>query len=254
MRIVIVEDEKPAADKLEMFIKEYDSDAEIIYRITSVQNGISWFNNNPPPDVAFFDIHLGDGHSFEIFEGSEVNCPVIFTTAYEQYAIKAFKVNSIDYLLKPIDKNELFAALKKYIKLSRNIKDNKPDNKLILNSLLETMKKNYKNRFLIKAGEHIRSVSIDQIECFYSLNKSNYLMSSNNRSYYIDYSLDQIEEMLDPELFFRVSRKFIINLNHIKDIISYSNSRLKVKLNNDPGEEIIVSRDKVKSFKNWLDK
>jgi DNA-binding LytR/AlgR family response regulator len=254
MNIVIVEDEAPAAEKLEFLIREYDPDINIIAKISSVKKAVNWFNNNSPPDLAFFDIHLGDGQSFEIFEATEVNCPVIFTTAYDEYALKAFKVNSIDYLLKPLDKNELFAALKKFMKFNKNLRTEQAGSNINYHDILNLQKNEYKNRFLIRIGEHLRPVPVEKIECFYSMDKATYVLTSDNKSYYLDHSLDQLEAMTNPLDFFRVSRKFIVNIHFIIDIISYSSSRLKVKLKDSPGQDIIVSRDKVKDFKIWLDR
>ena len=248
MKVLIIEDEKPAAEKLKTLIKKTDPEIEVLGVSTSVKKSVEWFTQNQPPDLAFMDIQLGDGLSFEIFEQTEVNCPVIFTTAYDEYALKAFKVNSIDYLLKPVEKEQLENALKKF----HRVHVPKP-NKHVFDKVLSTLTSDYKSRFLIKVGEHIRSLSVAQIQSFYSMDKSTYVLTSENRNYDLDYTLDQIETLIDPSKFFRISRKFIINIDYINDIISYTNSRLKVKLQGETGEEMIVSREKVKDFKNWLD-
>lgn len=249
MKVIIVEDEKPAADKLEKLVLKIDPAVEIMAKPDSVKSSVEWLQNNPSPDLAFMDIQLGDGLSFEIFEEAEVNYPVIFTTAYDEYAIKAFKVNSIDYLLKPIDQEELQQALKKF----HQVQQKAPD-KLVFDKVMQRLTREYKSRFLTKVGEHIKSILVDDIQCFYSMEKSTFVLTSEGRNYDLDYPLDQIELLIDPAKFFRISRKFIINIQYIKDIISYTNSRLKVKLMGDFSEELIVSREKVKDFKKWLDR
>jgi len=249
MNILIIEDEKPAAEKLKQLIRRLEPDAGILSSPDSVRESVQWFKHNPPPDLVFMDIQLGDGLSFEIFEQVEVDCPVIFTTAYDEYALRAFKVNSIDYLLKPVDVEELRSALKKF----RRISGQKPD-KSVFDQVLKSLTKEYKSRFLVKVGEHIKSLPAAQIQCFYSMDKSTFVLTSENRNYDLDYTLDQIESLVDPSSFFRISRKFIINLEFIKDIISYTNSRLKVVLQGETQDELIVSREKVRDFKGWLDR
>ncbi|MCF8233711.1 MAG: LytTR family DNA-binding domain-containing protein [Bacteroidales bacterium] len=248
MKILIIEDEKPAAEKLEHLILRVEPGAEVLARPDSVRESVEWFNNHPPPDLAFMDIQLGDGLSFEIFEQAEVNCPVIFTTAYDEYALRAFKVNSIDYLLKPVGMDELKSALEKF----RKVSGQKPD-KSVFDQVLKSLSKEYKSRFLVKVGEHIRSLPVGQVQCFYSMDKSTFVLTAENRNYDLDYTLEQIESLIDPSMFFRISRKFIIKLEFIKDIISYTNSRLKVVLQGETEVELIVSREKVKDFKAWLD-
>jgi len=255
MKIIIIEDEQLAAKRLLDLILKYDPEIEILGEFATVEKSVEWFNSNPLPDLIFMDIQLADGLSFEIFEQSMISCPVIFTTAYDQYAIKAFKVNSIDYLLKPLDFEELSSAIEKFKKIHS---DKNPENisskNIAFEKVLHLLTKEYKSRFVIKVGEHIKSIQVGNINCFYSLEKASFLQTNENNNYVLDYSLEQLEGLLNPDDFFRVSRKYIINLKAIADIISYSNSRLKIILKGKNNEEIIVSREKVKSFKAWLEK
>jgi len=195
------------------------------------------------------DIQLADGLSFEIFEQTIVKTPVIFTTAYDEYALKAFKVNSIDYLLKPIDQDELNNAIDKFKKNNRT----KEIPAQVFDNILHSLTKNYKNKFVVKVGEHIKVFMIDDVQCFYSMEKYTFLQNNSGRDFAINYSLDQLEDLLDPTRFFRINRKFIVSFSAISDIISYSNSRLLIKLNSNQSDELIVSREKVQGFKNWLE-
>jgi len=255
MKIIIIEDEQLAAKRLLELILKYDPEIEILGKFDSIERSVEWFNSNPTPDLIFMDIQLADGLCFEIFEQSMITSPIIFTTAYDQYAIKAFKVNSIDYLLKPIDFDELSTAIEKF----KNIHfEKKPENisskTIAFDKVLQLLTKEYKSRFVIKVGEHIKSIQVEDISCFYSLEKASFLQTTENSNYVLDYSLEQIESLLNPDDFFRVNRKYIINLKAIADIISYSNSRLKIIIKGNNDEDITVSREKVKSFKAWLEK
>ena len=250
MNIIIIEDEKPSARRLVRMLNEINIEAQAM--LHSVAESIKWFNNNKHPDLILLDIQLSDGLSFEIFEEVNVNSAIIFTTAYDEYALKAFKLNSIDYLLKPIDQDELELAITKFRK-------NKPENtniqmdlEQIKKILVNPLNKNYKERFTIKIGQHLKIIPTEDIECFYSENKGTYIFTSDNRDYLIDSTLEHLEMDLDPTVFFRVNRKFYINIQAIKDIITYSNSRLKLILNSFSEHEIIVSREKVKNFKIWI--
>ena len=249
MICLIIEDEKTAAERLSGLIKKYDQTIEITGVIQSVKKAVEWLNTNQAPDLIFMDIQLADGLSFEIFEQTIVKTPVIFTTAFDEYALKAFKVNSIDYLLKPIDQKELNNAINKY-------KENSKTNEIptqVFDSILHTLTKNYKNKFVIKVGEHIKVFTIDDVQCFYSMEKYTFLQNNAGRDYAVSYSLDQLEDLLDPDRFFRISRKHIISSSAIKDIISYSNSRLLIKLHSNESADLIVSREKVQDFKKWLE-
>ncbi|PHQ55359.1 MAG: DNA-binding response regulator [Lutibacter sp.] len=250
MKVVIIEDEKPAARRLSRMLNEIG--LEPLIMLHSVEEAINWFYKNEHPDLLFLDIQLSDGLSFEIFEEIEVKSAIIFTTAYDEYALKAFKLNSVDYLLKPIDADELENAVKKYkkthsktVNLGLNIDQ--------IKKLIIPLQKNYKKRFTIKIGQHLKMISTESIECFYSENKATNIYTDENRSYIIEDTLEQLEEKLEPETFYRVSRKYFVNIHAIKDIISYSNSRLKIILQAYSESEIIVSRERVKDFKNWID-
>jgi DNA-binding LytR/AlgR family response regulator len=249
MQAVIIEDEKPAARRLDRMLKGLDLD--VVTMLHSVTEAISWFNDNIHPDLIFLDIQLSDGLSFEIFEKVEINSAIIFTTAYDEYALKAFKLNSVDYLLKPIDDEELKDAIQKY---NSNQAKSVPSliNAEIHKMFRNSFSKEYKKRFTIQVGQHLKIFEVGEICCFYSENKGTYLHTTSDRSYLLDSSLEKLEEELDPEKFFRISRKFIVNLNAITDIISYSNLRLEVKMDCFSKLPLIVSRERVRLFKDWL--
>jgi len=252
MRILIVEDEHLAAKRLMQMVTAQYPQARICATCDSVEATVDWLKTNEAPDFAFFDIQLGDGISFEIFELCEIKFPIIFTTAYDQYAIKAFKVNSLDYLLKPVDSEELKAAVDKY--LNQKQIDVSAISEAIGQANQLLTQESYKSRFLIKVGEHLRMISTSDISFFYSEDKSTFLRTLGGNNYAMDQSLEQIEVQLNPSKFYRVSRKYIVNVAAINDIISYSNSRLKIKLTGmDNSDEVIVSRERVKAFKNWLE-
>ena len=250
MKVVIIEDEKPAARRLSRMLNEIG--IEPLTMLHSVEEAVNWFYTNEHPDLLFLDIQLSDGLSFEIFEEVEVKSAIIFTTAYDEYALKAFKLNSVDYLLKPIDSDELENAVNKFNNLHSPENDTGFNIEQIKDLIFPSQKK-YKKRFIVKIGQHLKMISIESIECFYSENKATHIHTMNGRSYLIEDTLEQLEGKLQPETFFRVSRKYFVNINAIKDIISYSNSRLKIILQSYNESEIIVSRERVKDFKNWID-
>jgi len=255
MNILIIEDEKLAAERLEQLVNKIEKESNILAKLDSIQKAVKWFASGNKADLVFMDIQLADGLCFEIFEKVEISFPVVFTTAYDEYAIKAFKVNSIDYLLKPINEEDLANAFQKFHKLNNNANpafDNQ-QKILQLEKTIQSTYKKYKNRFVVKTGDHLNFVPVAEIDCFFSRDKASYLYRSDKRQMLVDYSLDQVEEMVDPQQFFRVSRKFIVQLESIKDVIAYSNSRLKIILKNGEPEEIVVSREKVGDFKDWLD-
>jgi len=252
-KVLIIEDEKPAADWLKQLISKHDPQILVLAVLDSVNGAVEWFQQHPVPDLVFMDIQLADGLSFEIFEQVKVQCPVIFTTAYEEYAIKAFKVNSLDYLLKPIAYNELEAAFQKFSDRVQNKRTAPVVTIDLLEKVKEMLRKQYKTRFVIKVGEHLKSITVEDILFFYSLEKATFLCTVDFKTYLVDYSLDRISEMVDERCFFRINRKYIISNQSIADIIFYSNSRLKIKLKKKDEESIIVSRDKVSAFKEWLD-
>lgn len=248
-KVIIIEDEKPAARRLDRLLERNGVSSLVI--LHSVAESINWLQHNPQPDLIFLDVQLSDGLSFEIFESVNLNSAIIFTTAYDQYALKAFKLNSIDYLLKPIDEDELIVALQKF----KNLQIEMPNVLSNISQLKEALgytNKVYKKRFTVQVGQHLKIINTQSIECFYSEIKATFLSTDEGKSYPIDGSLEQMIDRLDPKLFFKVNRKFIIQLHAIKDIISYTNSRLQIKLNTYNRQDIIVSREKVKEFKRWI--
>jgi len=254
VKVLIVEDEVPAAEKLERYLQRYDSSIEVLDKISSVSDSIAWLQaNQDNVDLIFMDIQLTDGKSFEIFDTVTIKKPIIFITAYDEYAIDAFKVNSIDYLLKPITFDDLSKALNKFQDLKASLSNNSsPALEQLQSALSQLQQKNYKTRFMVKLGEHIKSVTTNNIEFFYAEGRNVYLYSFDNRKFIIDYKLEELEDLLDPTTFYRANRSYIINIEAIKDVIVYSNSRLKVIPKLEFDKEIIVSRDKVNAFKEWL--
>ena len=251
MNVLIIEDEKPAARRLNRMLAALN--IEVQQMLHSVEESLNWLQNNEPPDLIFLDIQLSDGLSFEIFEEIEVKSAIIFTTAYDEYALKAFKLNSIDYLLKPIDDEELATAVNQFKQQQPTQTDVQVNLDDIRKLLVNPVDRKFKKRLSIKVGQHIKIIHINEIECFYSENKATYIHTSENRNYLLDNSLENWQEQLDPEQFFRVNRTFIVHINAIKDIVAYSNSRLKLILQSYNEQEIIVSRERVKDFKNWID-
>ncbi|MEQ8244333.1 MAG: LytTR family DNA-binding domain-containing protein [Fulvivirga sp.] len=247
MKVLIIEDELPAQRRLQRQLAEIDQHIEVLDCLDSIANTLAWFKKYPEPDLLFLDIQLADGLSFKILEQVDTECPIIFCTAYDEHAIKAFKHNSIDYLLKPIDQTDLEAAIKKFQKNS-----NKQIDLSKLQEILQP-KKDYKQRFMVKIGEKIQSINISSIDYFYSDQKATFLKTKDNKKYLIDYPLDQLEELLDPISYFRLNRKYITHHNAIEEVFSFSNSRLKVTLKNSDDENILISREKVQQFKEWLD-
>jgi DNA-binding LytR/AlgR family response regulator len=251
MNVIIIEDEKPSARRLSRLLAELG--VEVSVMLHSVAEAIEWFQQYPPPDLIFLDIQLSDGLSFEIFEVVEVQSAIIFTTAYDEYALQAFKLNSIDYLLKPIDDEELEKAVKKYRALKPKAQKLTLDFEDIKKLLVNPLEREYKKRFTARVGQHLKIINADEVECFYSENKGTYAATSDGRNYLLETTLENLEAELEPKMFFRISRKFYVNVNHIKDIISYTNSRLQIKLNRFSEQEIIVSRERVRDFKLWLE-
>lgn len=250
MNVIIIEDEKPAARLLQRKLQRLGIEAGTL--LHSVEESLEWFANNPHPDLIFLDIQLSDGLSFEIFEAMHISSAVIFTTAYDEYALRAFKLNSIDYLLKPIDEDELEKAIVKYRERLPQPKSLSLDFEQIKKMLVNPLEKSYRKRFTIKMGQHLKMVLVEDAECFYSENKGTYIHTAENRDYLLDCTLEQLEGELDPAQFFRVSRKFIVSLKAIKDIVVYSNSRLKLILPTYKEDEVIVSRERVGDFREWL--
>ncbi|MGD1318651.1 LytR/AlgR family response regulator transcription factor [Chryseobacterium sp. 2R14A] len=244
IKTVIIEDEKPAARKLERMLNEFP-DIEVLAKIESVEEGIAWFSENEHPQLIFSDIVLGDGLSFDIFEKISTKSFIIYTTAFDQYTLKAFKLNSIDYLLKPIMDEDLSGAIEKFKSfLPSDQSVNSDDIKQIIKKEKTTL-----SRILVKIGYNLKIVQTHEISCFYSENKIVYLQTQD-RAYPSDFTLDELTDVLDDKKFFRANRQFIINSDYIKNI--HTSPNYKVELNFQPQEEITVSRERVKDFKDWL--
>ncbi len=252
MNYIIIEDEKPTAERLKKMVGKTSPELNHKATLDSVLSAVKWLKVHPHPNLAFFDIQLSDGLSFEIFEQIDIDFPVIFTTAFNEYAIKAFKVNSIDYLLKPVDENELTTAIEKFNK-GYTSKPPVLSNEAIAKAL-SMLTNSYKTRFVIKVGEHIRMIPVEEIALFFSSEKYTFIRTHAPRDYAIDFSLEQVMETVNPNQFFRVSRKHIVALSAIKDIIAYSGSRLKIILTAAADEDVLVSRERVNEFKEWLDR
>jgi DNA-binding LytR/AlgR family response regulator len=252
MKTLIIEDEEPAAGRLKKLLKEIDPSIEVLDVIVSVKSAVEWIQQHPMPDLILLDIHLADGQSFEIFKQVEITAPVIFITAYDEYAIRAFKVNSIDYLLKPIKKDELQDALKKFHSL-HSVKSKPVNDFSKLLETLKTPKAEYKKRFIIRYGDHIKAIQVKEIAYFFTEEKINFLRTVDNKTYPVDFNLDKLETMLDPAVFFRINRQFIISIHAIEEMFAFSKSRVKVKLKPSTEEDTIVSTERSSSFKEWLD-
>ncbi len=252
MKILIIEDEPQAASRLQKMIRKLEPVAEIVGTIDSVQGVVDWLNNNAKPDLMFMDIQLADGLSFEIFDSLEVDVPIIFTTAYDEYALKAFKVNSVDYLLKPIEEEDLANAIRKYKKLSSVEEDRSQAIDRISNAVSMLTKK-FKERFVTKVGEHLKFIEVSDLMYFVSEEKITFGYTRDNKRYILDYTLEQIEGLVDPKIFFRINRKYIVSLNCIQDMISHTNSRLKIVIKGSDDRDVIVARERVQDFKSWLD-
>ncbi|MFY0604126.1 MAG: response regulator transcription factor [Flavobacteriaceae bacterium] len=249
MKIVIIEDEKLAAEKLERYLLKFDATIRITALLSSIKDAVEWFNSKEQVDIVFMDIQLTDGLSFEIFHQTDINAPVIFTTAFDEYAIDAFKVNSVDYILKPITFTDISNALKKYTSL-KNIYSSGSTMKNVEKMIA---KKKSKDRFLVKLGNHIHSIKTEEIALFFAEGRTVYLVTKENKKYILDFKLEDLSNVLDSAIFFRVNRTFILNIHAINDVIVFSNSRLKISTNFKSEKEIIVSREKVVTFKAWFE-
>jgi len=249
MNVLIIEDESFAADKLERMLKEVDSSITILAKLGSIKESAKWLFNNTA-DLIFLDIQLSDGISFSIFEQVSINTPVIFTTAYDEYAIKAFQLNSISYLLKPIRKNDLAESLQKY----RSLKSAFSIDFELLLANIQGKEPDYKKRFLIQIGDKIRKVEVSEIAYFYVLDKGVYLRTFQGNSYPVEYTLDKLETILNPQVSFRINRKYIVNMESIANMVAYSRSRVKLELKPkaDDEDDTIVSIDRSADFKKWL--
>lgn len=249
MKVVIIEDENLAADKLERYLQKYDSEIMVLDKIPSISDAVFWFKNNEDYDVVFMDIQLTDGLSFEIFNQVQLTKPIIFTTAFDEYAIDAFKVNSIDYILKPITFTDVSKAMTKLKKLQSVFSGNDH----VQEAVKELTEKRTKDRFLVRLGNHIHSIKTEEISLFYAEGRTVYLITKEKKKYILDYKLESLENVLKSADFFRINRSFIINISDIKDVLMYSNSRLKITSNVFNEKDIIVSREKVSAFKLWLE-
>jgi DNA-binding LytR/AlgR family response regulator len=250
MRAVIIEDEEFASKRLGQLIRELSPEIDIVGNLTSVESSVSWFSKNAPPDLIFLDIQLNDGYGFDVLDKLEEHPPVIFTTAYNEYAIRGFKYNGVDYLLKPIVKDELKKALEKF---SKNLTKNGAPPIDHLEHLKQLFQKEYKHRFMVKVGNQFRSFDVGEIAYFKSHEGLIYLYTHTKQSYPIEYSIDQLEEILNPIQFFRINRKFMVSVKAVVEIHTYFNSRLLLKLLPKEEGQIIVSRERTTKFKRWLD-
>ncbi len=246
MRIVIIEDEKPAYNRLSKMIKELIPDCKEVAHMDSVEASKKWFENNEMPDVVLLDIQLADGTGFDLLKQSHINCPIIFTTAYDQYALEAFKTTGIEYLLKPVKKDELDAAFKKIDKIKNFLTE---DEKLV--PLIPQVRE-YKKRFIIRFGEHIKTLQAEDVAYFYSENKATFARTFENKNYPMDYNLDALEGVLNPQDFFRINRQYLINLQSIEDMKTYSKARVIVNLKPPVKELPVVSSERSADFKQWL--
>ena len=251
MKVLILEDETLAADRIRKMILEIDATIEILADIKSIEEGEKWFEANDEPDLILSDIRLLDGLSFDLFKKIKIESPVIFTTAYDQYAIKAFEVNSIDYLLKPIQKEKLQSSIEKHIKRTQENKF--PADFSSIYDLIQAQKKAFKSRFMIKAGQKILALPVEKVAYFYSQHKLTYAVTKEDKKYPIDQPLEIVDSQLDPKQFFRANRQFIISINSIGEIHPYFKGRMKVTLNPPAEEDITISSEKTPEFKHWLD-
>ncbi len=253
MNVVIIEDEHLTAERIRTLLLEIDPSITVMDILDSVKSSVQWFRQEVKPDLVFMDIQLADGLSFDIFKQVEIQYPVIFLTAYQEYAIKAFKVNSVDYLLKPVTKEDLQSALTKYSHYFSRQQSIPIIDEALLSSIKQMISKSYKSRFMVRVGDRIKSVDVDSILYFYSLQKGTYLHTADNRNYVVDYTLDGLGEILDPDLFHRINRRYILSHGAIADLITISGSKLKVILSHSDDAEIYISRDRLSDFKEWLD-
>src|SRR5258706_4095466 len=254
LRVLIIEDEVPAAEKLERYLLKYSASISVVAKIQSVKQAVEWLGAKQNEiDLIFMDIQLLDGQSFDIFQQVKIEKPVIFITAYNEFALDAFKVKGIDYLLKPVSFNDLSASLQKLEQLRSQLNWSEEKFETVRETVTALPSKNYKTRFMVKLGDHIRSITTDQIGLLFADGRDVYLITNENKKFIIDYTLENLEELIDPQLFFRANRSYILNIHFIQDVIVYSNSRLKIVPTVKWEQEIIVSREKVTEFKQWFD-
>ena len=253
MNVIIIEDEVLAADKLERLLHKYDPGINVVDRFESVtESSIYLGNPENKLDLIFLDIHLVDGLSFEIFNRVQVKTPIIFTTAYNEYALNAFKLNSVDYLLKPVTFENLYDSLKKYESMKESFRSNSLKSIEEISEALANIQKNYKTRFMVKVGDKLKSFRAEYIVLFFAEGRDVFILLNDGKRYIIDYKMEELKQLLNPKQFYRISRSFIVNINGINDVLVHSNSRLKVVLNEEFERELIVSREKVGNFKDWF--
>ncbi|MEP1035058.1 LytTR family DNA-binding domain-containing protein [Ekhidna sp.] len=252
MKVLIVEDEAPAFRRLEKILLEIDPTIEIVEVLDSVEETVKWMNNHECPDLALLDIQISDGISFQIFDQIEIKCPVIFTTAFDEYLLKAFKVNSIDYLLKPIKKEDLEQSLRKYRSLKANFSQNGINMAALLNQINLTEVK-YKSRFLVKQGDKMLSIRSEDIVCFQSKHGVVHINTKNEKTYLSDFTLDVLSSQLDPRLFYRANRQFIVNADYITTVHKHFKGKLMIEMSHFSDEQILVSSEKATTLKQWLD-
>ena len=259
MKVLIIEDEELAVKKLRKTLNAVDESAEVVGVADSIRSSVNWLQNNPSPDIILMDIELCDGQSFEIFDKVDVKSTVIFTTSYDEFALKAFKVNSVDYLLKPVQKDDLHVAIEKYKKLKTLYKDSNESPVFNIENLVKELQqkmqgKEYRKRFLVKQAQKLVSIETDQIAYFYSDGRLNFFKTFDNKKFVVDYTMDELEEMLDPEKYFRISRSFYVSINSVDQIHDYFGNRLMLYLKPQVDKEALVSRERVSDFKRWLGK
>jgi len=251
MNILIIEDEEPAAARLKKMLLDIDPAISILDVIVSIKSAVAWFKKNPMPDLVLMDIHLADGNSFDIFNEVQVACPVIFITAFDKYALKSFEVDGIDYLLKPVKKEELVRALDKFKKWFSNKGSAEIDYQKLA-AMITRNEKDLKKRIMIRYGDVIKTVEIEDVAYFFTEDKVNFLRTKTGITYPIDFNLDEMEHMLDRKKFFRINRQFIINFESIVKMVSFSKSRVKITLQPPSNIETIVSTERSGNFKHWL--
>lgn len=249
MKVLIIEDEQATALRLEKLLKEVEPEIEVLAVLESVKSSVTWFKDNKPPDLVFQDIHLADGSSFEIFDTIKLAVPIVFITAFDQYALQAFKVNSIDYLLKPVKKVQLAESIQKYKSIYEKNKDFEPDYAALARLI---SKKDFQKRFVVRYGQKIKAVEVEEIAYFFTDTGNNYFRTHDNEQYPLDLSLDKLEAFLDPDKFYRVNRQFIISYSAIKEMYTYSKSRVRIVLQPPCELETIASTDRSSDFKKWL--
>lgn len=254
MKVVIIEDEFLTAQRLDSLLNKYDPTIEVMAILPSVAESVKWFKQDNDPDLVFMDIHLEDGQSFSIFESINLDVPVIFTTAYDEYMIKAFKVNSIDYLMKPVNAEELAQAIDKFKRVHGEKNDDEPGSISALLQNLQKKEAEFKERFLISAGSRLKTIEIAEVNYFYSADKITYLVTRDSQRLPIDTSLDKLIGQLNPKEFFRVNRQLIVKFPAIENIHVYPKSKLKIDLQPAMKEDVFVSLDRVAEFKEWLGK